>query len=139
MKNGGNLVSKLFRFQGLLVEHMRKEPDALRYSITQLKTLRFINELKNPTMKNIADFLCVMPPSATAVVDRLIADKFVKRASDRKDRRVVRLVITAAGRRRLRDGFERFGKIMDGLVAKLSYEERTALSGIFEKLTGFTE
>jgi len=49
------------------------------------------------TMGALAERLQVLPHSAVGLVDRLVAERYVRRIADRKDRRQVRLALTDRG------------------------------------------
>jgi DNA-binding MarR family transcriptional regulator len=68
-------------------------------SLRQLTVLYLIRE-ETPTLGRIARQLMVTPAVVTGIVDRLERHGYVQRQPDPDDRRVVRLVLTDAGRDR---------------------------------------
>jgi DNA-binding MarR family transcriptional regulator len=66
-------------------------------SLRQLAVLYLIRQ-ETPTLGYIARRLMVTPAVVTGIVDRLEKRGYVQRQADDKDRRVVRLALTEAGR-----------------------------------------
>jgi DNA-binding MarR family transcriptional regulator len=56
---------------------------------------------RGPTVGEVADYLLLRHHSAVGLVDRAVAAKLVRRDRGSRDQRVVRLQLTAAGRKRL--------------------------------------
>lgn len=54
------------------------------------------------TMSGLSDYLLVSNGNVTAIVARLVEDGLVTRTQDRQDRRVLRVKLTAKGRREFR-------------------------------------
>lgn len=98
------------------------------------RLLEFINTKKNPTMKDISEFLCIKSPSATAIVNPLVKSAKVKRVSDKIDSRVVRLVLTSSGKKTLLIYRKKVGPVMKDNIKKLNLKERKELIKILEKL-----
>jgi MarR family multiple antibiotic resistance transcriptional regulator len=105
----------------------RHKPAELELTLGQLECLHAISHLEAPSMSDLSRELGLPPSSVTGIVDRLVAAGKVQRENDADDRRVVRVVLTAQGRRdrdrhrRLRR--ERLGR----LLAALDDEELRAL------------
>ena len=95
----------------------------------------------------LADRLAVAKPTLTAIVDSLVERGFVARETAPGDRRVVRLVITPAGREAFRQAEEHLARVLDDVVqacddppAVLAAIDqlRRALDGRWPALTGGT-
>lgn len=89
-------------------------------SFLHLRTLRFVVDKGEPTMKDIADYFAITPPSATALVDICVKEGQLERIFDKKDRRIVRLAITAKGQRILKNGSETMTEIFTELLSNLN-------------------
>ena len=70
-------------------------------SPAQASALGTVNRLINPTLGELAAAEQVQPPTVTRLVTSLESAGLVARETDRIDRRVVRVTITAEGRRNL--------------------------------------
>jgi DNA-binding MarR family transcriptional regulator len=103
-------------------------------SMLQLKTLYFVADHKNPSMKDIADHFGITPPSATVIINRLVRNKELKRVTDTHDRRLVRMAITEKGRSNMEKGFASFSKRMHTMFSVLTKQERANLKSILAKL-----
>jgi DNA-binding MarR family transcriptional regulator len=87
---------------------------------TQLRVLSIIAGNQHTNMSRLAEALDVVPSSASRLCDRLEATGLLRRVPDPRDRREVRLLLTAAARRVLEDLRER---------------RRTALGEVLERMT----
>lgn len=102
-------------------------------SLDQYDVLYQLRDAGEPVrMSDLADRVLISRPTASRVVDRLVEGGLVRRWHDQTDRRVVRLALTAEGRRRQSraarihlDGIARLvgeplaGRDLDGLTAAL--------------------
>jgi DNA-binding MarR family transcriptional regulator len=70
-------------------------------SPAQASALGTVNRLINPTLGELAAAEQVQPPTVTRLVTSLESAGLVEKETDRVDRRVVRVRITAEGRRNL--------------------------------------
>jgi DNA-binding MarR family transcriptional regulator len=69
-------------------------------TVPQFWTLAFIGGNKGAALSEVAIHLGLTPPSASKIVDGLVASKLVTREPDEFDRRCVVLALTPAGRKR---------------------------------------
>lgn len=129
------LISAIFSTSRLIREHTENREGLDPFSFFQLETLRYVAEKNNPSMKNIADYLCITPPSATSLINRLVKAKQIERTKDKCDRRLVRLVITPKGEKTLESGFKKIVKQMRKVLSCLSKKERVDLIAILQKLS----
>lgn len=96
--------------------------------------LNFINSNNKTNMKSIADFLDVIPSTATKKVDKLVKFGLVKRIFDETDRRNVYIVSTEKGEEISKGFIElKYSNIMK-MFNELTEEERDFLLNIFEKI-----
>lgn len=72
--------------------------------------------------------------SITTAVDRLSRRGWVRREQDARDKRVIRVHLTPAGRERIEAGFTRHVDGMDQLFACLEAEERAELARLLGKV-----
>lgn len=132
------LVSMIFNTGRLLREKFH-QPDLIKplwsFSLVHFEALRFISENKNATMKSLAGFLCIKPPSATAIVDQLAENKMIEREGDKNDRRSVILKISKSGKKFIEKRSSIVAGIMDKATNNLSAEEKKSLIKILEKIS----
>jgi len=96
--------------------------------------LGLVRERGEATMKDVAGFLCVTPPSATALVEGLVETGLLARRQDPKDRRSVRLRLTPKGERALSAGMRRARTVMARMLGRLDASEQDRLIALLEKL-----
>jgi len=129
------LISAIFSTSRLLRERTENREGLDPFSFFQLETLRYVAEKNNPSMKDIADYLCITPSSATSLINRLVKAKQIERTKDKCDRRLVRLVITPKGEKTFGSGFKKIVKQMRKVLSNLSKKERVDLIAILQKLS----
>jgi DNA-binding MarR family transcriptional regulator len=69
----------------------------------QLRVLTIVSRNRHTNMSRLAEALDVVPSSASRLCDRLEATGLLRRVPDPRDRREVRLLLTAAAKRLLAD------------------------------------
>ena len=131
----GQLISMVFSTSRLIRERAKDREKIDPFSFLQLETLRYVAEKDNPSMKDIADYLCVTPPSATSLINGLAEAGQLERVHDKNDRRFVRLVVTPKGKTALASGFKKIITRMRRILNNLNARERSDLFKILEKLS----
>jgi len=117
-------------------ESQENEIDAMdRLSMIHLETLKFIEERKNPLMKDVADYLSIAPPSLTPLIDGLEQKKLLKRGSSKDDRRATLIFLTDKGRDLLERTMRKKMKRLSNVFKKLTEREQKSLIRILEKLS----
>lgn len=106
--DGMAMVTSLVRAQQLLMERIDGvlRPRGLtfaRYEV--LRLLSFTRAAAMP-MSRLGSLLQVHPTSVTSAVDRLVAQGYVERVRSDEDKRVVRAVLTDAGREAVEEATE---------------------------------
>jgi MarR family transcriptional regulator, organic hydroperoxide resistance regulator len=105
------------------------------FTFMRLKTLRFVSENPESSMKDIARYFHITPPSATSIINALVKMRYVKRIYDASDRRMIRLQITAEGRKNLKDGFKEVGRRIKKTLSALNSKEKKEFTKIMEKIS----
>ena len=84
---------------------------------TQLRVLTIISAGRHTNMSRLAEALDVVPSSASRLCDRLEATGLLRRVTDPRDRREVRLLLTSSARRLLDELRDRrraaLGEVLD--------------------------
>ncbi|HHE76400.1 MAG TPA: MarR family transcriptional regulator [Candidatus Parcubacteria bacterium] len=133
-------ISLIFKTSRLIRERLRKEkkrPDP--FSVLRLEALRYIAEKKSPLMKEVADYFCITPPSATSLINPLVRSGMLKRVYDKNDRRIIHLFISSKGRKELKRGFDEINNNMKKFLTQLNMNELKSLIRILEKLSKIYE
>lgn len=103
-------------------------------SLMHIKALDFIARAKEPSMRDVAEFLMITSPGATMVVDKLVANEEIDRRADADDRRIVRLVITARGRETLDTGMNIVKEYISQRLSVLNKTEQKQFSLLLKKI-----
>jgi len=103
--------------------------------LAHTETLRLIGEKHQVAMKEVAGFLAITPPSATALVNHLVKSGYVQRISDKNDRRTVHLQLTKTGQTMMQKSLTEHCKIFIKLLKKLNAKEQLQLLNILKKIT----
>jgi DNA-binding MarR family transcriptional regulator len=104
------------------------------FSVLQVEALWFVSEKKEVLMKELASHLFITPPSATSLVDDLMAAKLVTRSEDEKDRRNIVVSLTGKGKRALADFLKKRTEKVKKRIDRLTNSEKKSLLKILEKL-----
>jgi DNA-binding MarR family transcriptional regulator len=102
---------------------MVKDMHACGQSPAQLHVLGLLNEMGPSTVSHIAMQLGVTPPSASAIVDRMVDGGLVDRQRSEEDRRVVTVSLAAAGRDALQASVGGRRGMLERVLSQLSDEE----------------
>ena len=109
-----NDISKSINPKGLL---------EINLTSAQIKLLTCFSEQEELTMTELSRNLGVSMPTMTAMVDRLVNSKMVKRDRDTIDRRVVRATLSDLGRKVLKKLVRIRRNEMEKILVNLSEEE----------------
>src|SRR5918911_2432551 len=102
------------------LRHVRREDPATGLSAARLSALSVLVYGGARTLGELAAAEQVRPATMTRIVQSLVRDGYVRRASDPADGRVVRLRATAKGKRVMRQGRERRVQNLAVLLGRLS-------------------
>jgi len=98
MKNNNlenHLEAFMMELHNNIGHELREKAIKFNFTFSQMEVLRYVTKEKNPTMKDIALYLHITPPSVTAIIEFLAEKGLVKREIDKKDHRIIRIIITA--------------------------------------------
>ena len=115
----------------------RHESNALsRGTITlpQLWAMECVSRRDGCSMHELAATLNISRPAATGLVDRLVAHVLARLAGDGKYRRLVRVTITAKGRRIVRDIWTQKRRAIAHVFGRLSAQDRADYLRILERV-----
>jgi len=129
------LISLIFSVSRRIRERLKDMDEPHRFSVEQLESLRYIREQGRPLMKDVAAYLGITPPSATALIDILVEGGYVERGVDEDDRRAVRLTVTLAGEEALEVGFKEIMERMRRVLRDLDEADRESLLAMLTKLS----
>jgi DNA-binding MarR family transcriptional regulator len=113
----------MFEF-GRLVRCRAKQDGKQALTLPQLEALWFVKSSGEPLMRDVAQYLKVKAPSATALIDELAKASLLSRVANPKDRREVRVQLTAKGERTLEQLISRKTKAIDDILSVLARKDR---------------
>lgn len=130
------LARELMRhFDTLSREFLAPELGA-SFSKSEAALLAFLAEQGPATMSEVSSAVGLALSSATGLVDRLVERRLVERSRPESDRRTVRVVLTARGKRALEALTADRVRLSRGMLERLAPRERDALIGFFRKMAG---
>ena len=87
---------------GSIRAQMRNKGESF-LSMSQFRSLMFLYQYPGSSLSKLADYLGVTRPTASAICERLVQEKFVDRKEHPHERRAVMLQLTETGRARLEE------------------------------------
>ncbi len=103
---------------------MRRQANELlkgKITLPQFLILNFLNREGESKMTGLARFLEVSTPATTGIVDRLVKYGYLTRVFDPKDRRIIKIRLTAKG---------------STLVQKINQHKRESIVHVFGQISG---
>lgn len=123
------LLSLMFEM-GRVIRQACLKSGSADLALSSVETLRFISEEKEPTMREIAKYLRITAPSATALVEGLVKEGYLSRKADPSDRRRVRLAVSAKGTKTLHETTRTKRQAIRSVLSTLSASDTRELSRI---------
>ena len=96
-------------------------------TMPQLKVLLLLGLHGSAPVSGLAARMNVSPPNITGILDRLEQHHWVRRTNDRRDRRVVRVVLTPEGERLLQELHAAGGEHVRTVIGRMRPCDRAAL------------
>ncbi|MBP6891671.1 MarR family transcriptional regulator [Candidatus Shapirobacteria bacterium] len=128
------LVEAIFQTTRSIKICMGKSLTTGRLSPLQLYTLRFIKKKQEVSMSQIARYLTIELPSATSLINKLVAEKLVKRYEGKDDRRTVKLRLTLGGRLALENALTDSKKRLRQSLSPLTEADKNNLLSILKSV-----
>ncbi|PKP01659.1 MAG: hypothetical protein CVU11_14515 [Bacteroidetes bacterium HGW-Bacteroidetes-6] len=127
------LISTLLHKSELLEEEMKLQSDLKILTARQLTCIELINEMKNPTLTELAQNLQITKPSASLMLDRLHENGYTIRAKSDSDRRSAHVHLTEKGEKAAQLHTELHRRIASLLTQGLSESEKEILVVLLNK------
>jgi DNA-binding MarR family transcriptional regulator len=124
----------MFKNSRFFRDKMHSQSRIGHLSILQVQTLSFLKHKTNAQMSEVAEQFRIELPSATSLLNKLVALQLVKRQQDEKDRRLVRVSLTVDGDKLLKQVMEEKIKQIEHMLSYLSKNEQEELLRLLEKL-----
>lgn len=127
-------IEIMFKTSRVFRERMHYSSQIAHLSFLQIQTLTYLKHNNNAQMSEIAEHLHIELPSATSLLNKLVALQLVKRQQDDKDRRLVRIVLTDEGNAILTLAKKEKEAHVEQMLSYLTEEEQHELLRLMEKL-----
>jgi DNA-binding MarR family transcriptional regulator len=120
----------LFILKRNISNDIKKEGLRCDLTSSQIEVLHFIGPSGKETMKSIADYLKITPPSTTEIVTEMEKKGLVKRKNNKNDRRIVFIVLTPLADKLFKLLHKRKEFILKKMLSKLDKKDRENLERI---------
>jgi DNA-binding MarR family transcriptional regulator len=110
-----------------------------RLTLAQYQLLDALREAPRLPVSELAASAGVAPPSATRMLDALVRDGIAERTQCEKDRRVVHIALTDAGRDAVDAAAERVGAARARVRDQLSPAEQEEAAALLRRLATIVE
>ena len=129
------LVTSLVHAGKLVEERLGEALAGTELSVAKWAAIAQLAQAGQPlALSQLADRLACVRSNATQLVDRLEAEKLVRRAPDPEDRRSIRVELTPEGYRRYRAGHEAVQKFARELLGRYMPKEQALLFELLGRL-----
>ena len=132
--HNSNLGDLLLTLRREIIERIRKDGFTHDLSFSQGEVLRFIGPSGKVTMKSIANYLKITPPSATEIVSEMEKKGLVKRKSGTKDKRITLVSLSPSAKKLFVSLSATKDVILQRMISKLSEADRKSLERIIKIL-----
>jgi DNA-binding MarR family transcriptional regulator len=133
MKKHRNLEEALIAFRHAITDALLIEAKKRGYSISQFEVLKYLGDVGKASMKNVARELHVTPPSASTLVDDLVAKRLVSRVESPTDRRAVNVVLSPRGHLLMSSLQRKKSSVFNKMLSKLNTADKNELARILIK------
>jgi DNA-binding MarR family transcriptional regulator len=133
------IVEALFKIARNFKGSMHEDFEQAHLTMLQCQALECVKKKKNVHMRDIASHFSTSMPTATSLIDKLIAAKLVKRENDDKDRRIVKIFMTKLGDKFLHQAIKHKSEKMGKLLSYLAEQDKLDLLRILNNLAEKSE
>ncbi len=132
-KNDQKLYETLLSFKRKTTELFLKDAKEYSLSPSHFEVLVYLTHNGQATMKGIATWLNITPPSVSALVEKLVEKNLVKRINDDKDRRIVQITLGEEARKIFANLNKKKDVFFDEMLNKLDEKDKEDLTRIINK------
>jgi len=133
------IFEAMFKNSRLFKDKINSSSEYTHLSILQIHTLSLLKRNTSLPMSDIAEYFRIELPSATSLLNKLVALQLVKRQQDIKDRRLVKIALTEKGESLLKKAMDEKITHIERMLSYLSEIEQHELLRLLEKLNERTE
>jgi DNA-binding MarR family transcriptional regulator len=129
-----SLGDLLLTFRRNIIERFRKEGFKQELTFSQVEVFHFIGPSGKKTMREIAEYLKITPPSATEIIKEMEKKSLVKRKNDKKDRRIVYITLSSTAKTLFTSALKHKEAILKKMTSKLNKKDKDSLERIIRIL-----
>lgn len=119
----------------VLYHEIKTELSKEKLTVPQLDIISCLDRSKGLPLSELAERLLVTGGNITGIIDRLEKGGYVYRERDKKDRRIVRALLTEKGFDLYKSFLPRYKEVMHKINSVLTTEERKELQRLLKKLS----
>lgn len=102
--------------------------------ISQLTIMLAVSEQGITQARKLSKAMGVSAPSITGIVDRLVRTNYIKRIPDKKDRRVINLILTGKGQKEIKALRDRMRNRWKSILFELDPQDREVYLSLMKKI-----
>lgn len=123
----------LISFKRTITDSFLKESKKIGFSPSHFEILIYLFEKGPTTMKDIASWLNITPPSASSLIEKLVLKNLVTRVSLDKDRRTIHIGLGEEAHKLFRRLHKNKMILFEKMLNKLNEKEKEDLVRILKK------
>jgi DNA-binding MarR family transcriptional regulator len=128
-----DLVQEIIRQFEIVDEAICHRPHG-ELSVQELRLVEYLGDIGPKMMRELAEFLALAVNSVTSVVDNLEKKGIVRRERSARDRRIVRVELTEAGRAAYDAALKEKTRFLRKMLAVLTEDEQEIFMVLFRKI-----
>lgn len=126
------IIGTMFKVFKAMKDTMSFNSQSSHLTMVQFEALICLKKNKQLHMKDLADHFSITMPTATSLVDKLIATKYATRKNDEKDRRIVKISLSKDGEKILQEAMKQRTNKFNKLLSYLSKDDKVELLRILQ-------
>jgi len=120
----------------VIYHEIKEELSKEHLTVPQLEIIACLDRSKGLPLSEVAERLLISGGNVTGIIDRLERDGYVHRLRDKRDRRIVRALLTEKGFALYKSFLPRYKEVMHRINSRLTIDERKHLQQLLKKLSG---
>ena len=133
MNTNKGLDEVLISFRRAMTMSLEEEAKETGVSLSHLEVIGYIARKGKVTMKEIASWLHITPPSASTLVEILVEKKFVTRTQSEKDRRTIYITLGEEAHKLFHKIHKQKISVFKKMLSKLNQKDKEELARILTK------
>lgn len=127
------ILNTILHSSELMEEDLRQETELKQLTSRQLTCIECINEMKNPSLSELAEKMKIAKPSISVMIDRLEKNEFIYKVISDSDRRSAHIHLTDKGQKAAMLHNEIHAKIAELLTLEMTDSEKQILIVLLNK------